>query len=146
MNCTLCGREGQPDAKFCSGCGERMPNTSAGRTWERPALEPLVGVDEVAAFVGYSKQSVRRMAQTGLLPAISFPVGNGGSRWKFRMSAVQAHIERMEREQKKANQSSARGIKRAAPDALADRTQRRNVSLPDVERKSKGPIGGPSLQ
>jgi excisionase family DNA binding protein len=55
---------------------------------ERVEQEPLLTVDELADFLGYHPESVRRLARADVIPG--FRVGHA---WRFKLSAV---IERCE--------------------------------------------------
>ena len=50
--------------------------------------EALVGIREVAKYLGLSPTHVRKMARLGQLPAINFSPGEGCGTWRFYISAL----------------------------------------------------------
>jgi excisionase family DNA binding protein len=52
-------------------------------------MDALLTLDEVAAYLRLSKDTVYRMAQSGKIPA-----SKAGSQWRFRQSEVDAWLER----------------------------------------------------
>jgi excisionase family DNA binding protein len=62
-------------------------------------LEPLVGAEEAAEYLGFSALTVRRMAHEGRLPSIAFPVGRTGKfTHRFRFSELKAYLSTLERQ------------------------------------------------
>lgn len=57
-----------------------------------PAAEPWVDMDALAAHLGYSYSTVRKMVMEGRIPSIS---RRNGSRtyYRFKISAVDAYLE-----------------------------------------------------
>ena len=51
-------------------------------------MDALMTLDEVAAFLRLSKDTVYRMAQSGRIPASKV-----GTQWRFRRSDVEAWLE-----------------------------------------------------
>ena len=63
-----------------------------------PSLEPLIGAEEAAKYLGFSKFTVRRMAHEGRLPSVAFPVGRTGKRtYRFRKSDLKEYLSTLER-------------------------------------------------
>jgi excisionase family DNA binding protein len=56
-------------------------------------IEPLIGADEAAKYLGFSPLTVRRMAHEGRLPSIPFPRGKGKYQHRFRISDLKAYVE-----------------------------------------------------
>lgn len=61
------------------------------------SLEPLIGAEEAAEFLGFSPLTVRRMAHDGRLPSIPFPRGDGKFQHRFRISDLKAYVESLAR-------------------------------------------------
>jgi excisionase family DNA binding protein len=57
------------------------------------SMEPYVGPDEAAKFLGITRLKVIRMARAGLLPA--HPLGMGKRRqWRYKLSQLDKHMQR----------------------------------------------------
>lgn len=64
---------------------------------DRP-LEPLIGANEAAQYLGFSSLTVRRMARDGRLPSIAFPMGKSGrSTHRFRVSELKVYLTSLKR-------------------------------------------------
>jgi excisionase family DNA binding protein len=56
------------------------------------SIEPYVGPDEAANFLGITRLKVIRMARAGLLPA--HPMGSGKRRqWRYKLSQLDKHMQ-----------------------------------------------------
>ena len=54
-------------------------------------LEPYVGPEDAAKFLGINRLRVIRMARSGLLPA--YPLGTGKRRqWRFKLSELDRRV------------------------------------------------------
>lgn len=65
--------------------------------YTEPRVEPLIGPDEAAEFLGFSSMTVRRMAHDGRLPSIPFPTKDGKYRHKYRLTELQGYVESLRR-------------------------------------------------
>jgi len=56
-------------------------------------IEPYVGPDEAAKFLGITRLKVIRMSRAGLLPA--HPLASGKRRqWRYKLSQLDKHMQR----------------------------------------------------
>ena len=64
---------------------------------DRP-MEPLIGADEAAEYLGFSSATVRRYANAGRLPSIAFPGKTPGKcLHRFRVSDLKDYVESLKR-------------------------------------------------
>lgn len=52
-------------------------------------FEPWVDAGKVAEHLGFTKTTIRKMAEDGYIPAVGYGTGNKKS-WRFQLSAVDA--------------------------------------------------------
>jgi len=65
----------------------------AANTKNYDSMEPYVGPDEAAKFLGITRLKVIRMARAGLLPAHA--LGTGKRRqWRYKLSQLDNHMQR----------------------------------------------------
>jgi excisionase family DNA binding protein len=66
-------------------------------TMSSKQLEPLINAVDAAKYLGFAPLTVRRMARSGRIPSIAFPVGNAGKHLhKFRMSDLETYVKSLE--------------------------------------------------
>jgi excisionase family DNA binding protein len=63
---------------------------------DRP-LEPMIGANEAAEYLGFSSTTVRRMAHRGELPSYAFPRGNGKFLHRYRVSDLKEYLDALKR-------------------------------------------------
>lgn len=63
---------------------------------DRP-LEPMIGANEAAEYLGFSSTTVRRMAHRGELPSYAFPRGKGKFLHRYLVSDLKAYLATLKR-------------------------------------------------
>lgn len=66
-------------------------------TYTEQQVEPLIGSNEAAEFLGFSAMTIRRMAHDGRLPSIAFPTKDGKFRHRYRLSELQNYLNTLQR-------------------------------------------------
>jgi excisionase family DNA binding protein len=63
---------------------------------DRP-MEPLIGADEAADYLGFSASTVRKMARKGSLPSYAYPRGKGKFLHRYKVSELKQYLTSIQR-------------------------------------------------